>query len=740
MRYLLAGVATLGIALSVAAAVPTFWRLESQTDFLAGDTDGVSIDSDGRITLAPVAQVLYEATEPHFWSLVVAPSGAVFVGSGNDGKIYEIDPQGNERLVADMEELQVHALAADRQGRIYAGTSPRGAVYRIEPDGTHDVFFDPDERYIWALAFDSAGRLHVATGDAARVYRVTSSGEGEVLFSSEETHIVSLIVDANDRLFAGTDPNGLVLSVDPNGTTSVLFDTPFQEVRALVSDTRGNVFAATVNGGTRAAPPEAPTPAGFPTPDPLAAAAGGVAVTVTAFADTNVIPPGPAPSASSQAGGLYRIDSEGAADLLWQSSENTPLSLSLARDDRLMIGTGNAGRIFLVAQDQTSSLLTSVEADQVTAIRAGSEGQSFLATSNPAKLYRLNPGRRTEGTYLSPTKDTGTVSSWGKIRWESRAPAGTGVGVQTRTGNSNEPDNTWSDWSPAYQTAEGEQITSPRARFIQWRAVLNSTGEVTPELHNLTAIYLQQNLAPQVTEITLHPPGQIFQKPLATSGQIEILGMEDSLADESSYANGGGAPNPAMVSAMNAMAYARPLFRKGIQTVTWKASDPNEDELRYDVLYRAEGESFWRPLRAGLTNAVIAWDTVAMPDGRYTLRIVARDAASNPSDMAKSGEKTSKSFEVDNTPPRVEGLAAQAEGGGHRIAFVAVDDTSPIQAAEYAVNSGRWSVVFPTDGVSDSPRERFDFTLDGYRDGVYTLVVKVTDTLGNTATARVELR
>ena len=210
-------------------------------------------------------------------------------------------------------------------------------MYRIEPDGTHDVFFDPDERYIWALAFDSAGRLHVATGDAARVYRVTSSGEGEVLFSSEETHIVSLIVDANDRLFAGTDPNGLVLSVDPNGTTSVLFDTPFQEVRALVSDTRGNVFAATVNGGTRAAPPEAPTPAGFPTPDPLAAAAGGVAVTVTAFADANVIPPGPAPSASSQAGGLYRIDSEGAADLLHvdgRALSRAPADPGVGADDR----------------------------------------------------------------------------------------------------------------------------------------------------------------------------------------------------------------------------------------------------------------------------------------------------------------------------------------------------------------------------------------------------------------------
>ena len=49
--------------------------------------------------------------------------------------------------------------------------------------------------------------------------------------------------------------------------------------------------------------------------------------------------------------------------------------------------------------------------------------------------------------------------------------------------------------------------------------------------------------------------------------------------------------------------------------------------------------------------------------------------------------------------------------------------------------------VFPTDGIADSKQESFDFVLPGYRDGgIYTLVVKVTDVLGNTVTARADLR
>jgi hypothetical protein len=130
-----------------------------------------------------------------------------------------------------------------------------------------------------------------------------------------------------------------------------------------------------------------------------------------------------------------------------------------------------------------------------------------------------------------------------------------------------------------------------------------------------------------------------------------------------------------------------------------------------------------------------------MPDGRYTLKIVASDAASNPSESARTGERTSQSFEVDNTPPRVANLTAEAIQNGHRVVFAAEDDISAIQSVEYAVNSGKWTIVFPTDGIADSKQESFDFTLPGYRDGgIYTLVVKVTDVLGNTVTARADLR
>ena len=737
--------AALSAALSALAAVPTFWRIESQADFLGGDTDGVSISSDGTVSLAPAAQVLGEATDPQLWSLASAAAGVVYAGSGNDGRIYKVDASGTMNVFVDTNELQVHALVVDRRGNLYAGTSPRGVVYRIDPSGAQEVFFDPEDRYIWALALDSLNNLLVATGDKAQIHRVSSSGESEVLFTSEETHVVSLALDGSDNIYAGTASNGLVLKVDASGDASVLFDTPFEEARALVTDTRGHVFVATVNGGSR--PVSAPSMPSSTPSTPTSVTSGVTAsVTVTTSATpaiTSTSGTSGVRSSGSAKGALYRIDADGTAEELWKFLDDTPLSLLLATDDRLMVGTGKEGRVFLVNQNKTSSLLLSVEADQVTEIQAGKGGAVLLATANPAKVYRLNRGRRTEGIYQSPTKDTETVSFWGRIRWEARVPSGTSVAIQTRSGNSAEPDNTWSDWSARYTEGTGTQIASPRARFFQWRATLNSTGETSPEILDVTAIYLQQNLPPEVAGITIHPPGRVFQKPIVTTGQIEVLGMVETLADGAQGGNDVASGNGASTPPLNLTAMSRPVYRKGIQTVTWNVTDPNKDDLSFDVHYRAEGENLWRVLREGLTSPVIAWDTVAMPDGRYTLKVIASDLPGNPADLARTRERMSRSFEVDNTPPRVEALAVStsSSSGGHQVRFVARDEISPIRRVEYTINSGAWKVVFPIDGIADSTEESFAFELDGYGDGgVYTLVVKLTDGLGNVGTARADLR
>src|SRR5262245_58630583 len=86
------------------AASPTFWTVSSQADFLKGDVEDLSIDSDGRMFLGPAASVLGETSAPFLWSLVSAPDGSLWAGSGNEGKVLKIAKDGTVTTFFDAPE------------------------------------------------------------------------------------------------------------------------------------------------------------------------------------------------------------------------------------------------------------------------------------------------------------------------------------------------------------------------------------------------------------------------------------------------------------------------------------------------------------------------------------------------------------------------------------------------------------------------------------------------------------
>ena len=217
------------------------------------------------------------------------------------------------------------------------------------------------------------------------------------------------------------------------------------------------------------------------------------------------------------------------------------------------------------------------------------------------------------------------------------------VEISTRSGNTRTPDETWSDWTPPYADRDGSPITSPRARYLQWRAVLIAARGESPLLTSVTAAYLPRNLRPRVTSITIHPPGTVFQRPFPTDP--EIAGFEGDLPDRRAAAAQGGTASPPSLG--------RRTYQKGLLTFVWRAEDDNRDDLAYDVLYRREGETAWKPLKRGMTEAILVWDTSSVPNGRYFVRVVASDAPSNSPATALTGAMESTSFDIDNTPPAI---------------------------------------------------------------------------------------
>lgn len=713
------------------AALPTFWQVSSEAEFLQGEVENLAIDSYGRLTLGPAVTTVYESSAPFLWTLVTAPDGSAFVGSGNEGQVYRVDAGGQGSVFFDAEELEVHAIALATDGGVYVATSPDGKIYKVTPAGVGTVFFDPSDRYIWSLAVDPMGNVYAGTGDKGVIYKITPDGRGEVFYQTKTSHVMSLAFDLQGRLLAGTESPGRVFQIDASGRPFVLLDSPYNEIRTLRVDAEGTVYAAAVSG--RDVAPERPPVAPDPPAQPVASVSTDV-TSITIVADSSAAAaatPAPAQPRATQgqgSGAVYRILPDGASDLVWQLSNDTPFDLALDADGTLLVGTGNDGKIYRVSGDpMRPTLVARALVQQVTTLQTSPTGQTLFATANPGKVFRLSPDRSVAGTYTSDVRDARAVAAWGTVKWQGTTPVGTSVEISTRSGNTNAPDETWSDWSSAYSNAEGSPIVSPRARYLQWRAVLTASPNTAPVLTSVTVAYLPRNSRPRVTSITIQPPGLVFQRPFPT-GDPPIAGFDGETPDRAviqDQATPAGRP-PAL---------GRRAYQRGFLTLMWRAEDEDQDQLSYDVMYRLEEETSWKPLKRGLADTILVWDTTSVPNGRYVVQLVASDLPSNAPDSALTGSNESTTFTIDNTPPVVTVGAVDRESTSTIVTFTVRDTDSPVQKAEYSLDGDRWHAIYPTDGIADSRIEQFELRLEGEA-AARGVIIRATDALNNVTSAR----
>ena len=223
---------------------PGFWQAATQADFLRGEVDQLSIDEHGRLTLGPELTRVHDAAAPFVWTALAGADGALFLGTGNDGKVIKVDKGGQASVFYDSTEMEVHALAAAPGGGLFAATSPDGRIYKLDAKGQATPFFDPDDKYIWSLAVDRDGNVFAGTGDKGTVYKITPDGKGQKFFATKASHAVALAFDQNRQLLVGTGTPGRVFRVDGAGKGFLLLDTTYQEVRALRVDPKGVIYAA----------------------------------------------------------------------------------------------------------------------------------------------------------------------------------------------------------------------------------------------------------------------------------------------------------------------------------------------------------------------------------------------------------------------------------------------------------------------------------------------------------------
>jgi hypothetical protein len=651
--------------------------------------------------------------------------------------VFRVDPQGKGSMFFDSAELEAHALALAPDGGLYVGTSPDGKIYKVDRNGASTTFFNGDDKYIWALAVDAKGNVFAGTGDKGVIHKITPDGKAVIFYKTNTTHVTALAFDRSGNLIVGTGTPGKVLRIDPDGKPFVLLDSPFQEIRALRFDDKGLLYVAALSGRPSSGAAPVVTDSG---PDRVTGgevvrapiASVSAEITSMSIVDTGGSGSQATPREDRRAlkGAVYRILPDGVWDQLWESRDDSPYDLTFDRGGALIIGTGGKGKLYRLEGDPLRpTLLARAAAQQVTAFYKDPGGRLYYATANPGKLFRVSPERAVRGTYESDVHDAQMIATWGTISWRGTATGGNKIELFSRAGNTETPDDTWSAWSAAYANGLGSAITSPKARYLQWRAVLTGKGN-GPVLTSVTAAYLQRNLRPQVRSITVHPPGIVFQKPF-TTGDPELAGFDDQSTPERKLA-AAASQQPG-----NASSLGRRTYQKGLETLAWKADDENDDDLVYDVLFRREGEAAWKTLRKNTSDTILVWDTTTVPNGTYFVKIVASDAPSNPPGTALAGELDSVAFEVDNTPPAITVGTVRVERGRTIIPFDVKDDHSPVQHVEFSQDGQRWRGVFPVDGIADSREEHYELVVDGEL-GERGLTLRASDSMNNVETIHVD--
>jgi len=730
MKIILCSTGLLACVLTCSAVETRFWQHDDASDFEKGRLDNLSLRSDGRVFLAPEFREVFDSSTPYLWTIASDSKGNLYTGGGGAGsgaaKLYEMDVSGKSRVVAELEGLEIHAIAIDRHDNVYAATDPDGKIYKIARGGKPGLFFDPKVKYIWALAFDSKDNLFAATGDQGEIYRITPEGKGAVFFKTEETHARSLTIDAHDNLIAGTEPGGLVIRISPSGEGFVLYQAPKREVTAVAVAKDGAIYASGVGNKGASAPvvlTPAPVPTPSPSPTPGAITLGPAAPHAAPPASVVGMPP-PAIAGGSE---VYRIAPDGAPRKAWTNSQDLVYAIAFDSAGHPLLGTGNRGKIYRLDSDVLSTSLIDASPTQITGFTSTSQGKLYAITGNIGRVYEIGPGAAATGTYESDVQDAGSFAYWGRLGFRGTVSA---IKVSTRSGNLNRPQVNWSPWMTLVRDASdpvlcarcgGGRIASPSARFLQYKIELSAAGpKMQAELASVELAYLPKNTAPLVEDIDIAPPNYKFPAPAAAASPSTSITLPPLGQHKTSS-------TPALeLSTSQTLTYA-----KGWAGVRWAAGDEDGDSLIYKIEIRGESESEWRLLKDKIREKYYSWDSTAFPDGEYLVRVTASDAPSNPPDQALSSALASDPFLIDNTPPRILNLTATPSGNQIEVHWKAVDARSNIDKAEYSVNGGDWLVAQPVTKLSDSPEEEYRLVIDRASPGEQVIAVRVTDEFDN---------
>lgn len=614
--------------------------LDDTAEFKGGDLKGVALDSAGRVRAGLSLGAVPATGATTVWSALAMPDGSLLLGTGNEGKLLKL-AGGTVTVLAESKALVITSLTQAFGGSVVAGTLPDGKLMKWEKGKLTDFVTLKGVEHVWSVAYDAKAKVvYAATGPEGKLFRVTAAGDAQVYFDAPEQHLMSVAVGPDGTVYAGASDRAKLYKVAGPGRASVLHDFARTEVRAIAVSQKGEVFAIA---------------------NDIKSSANAPARARAADQPAQSTPP---VGKTKGKGTLFSFGLDGKPEQLLDDADEHYTSLALGDDGRPYVGTGVEGRVYTVDAGHTSVMVADAEERQIGALLMAGKDR-YVVSSDPAVIHPVKGIGGPDAVWTSKVLDAGIRARFGQLSWDASGA----LEVSTRTGNTKEPDDSWSAWSNPL--AAPGLVTSPVGRYLQVRARFSKDPNAV--LSQVEVAFLTDNLRAVLTN-------------------VEARGNDGESGDDSPRASGG------------------PITRRPETAVnlTWKVDNPDKDELRYRLQYRLLGTNDWFDVlkpNEKLTKETYSWDTADLPEGRYRVRVIASDEISNPPDRVTRDTRESGVVLVDNTPPVIDALTAT----GTRLKAIVQDGVGPIARIEVSLaGSDEWFPFFPADGIFDEQREELD--------------------------------
>ncbi len=620
------------------------------SDFERGTFTNTSLSRRGEVYLVPEYTELLNNNDLYVWTMDSDSKDNIYASTGSQGKIYKITSDKNVSVFFESPGIGLNPIEVGKDDTVYLGVNPHGILYKISPEGVNEEVARFTESYIWDIKSDDEGNIFVATGLTASIYKITPDGVKEEIFSATtEKHILRMAFSGN-TLYCVTSGNGLLYKINTvNKTAKVLYDTYEDEIKDLTIDSEGNVIFCTSTNLKKKVPDD------FDYLETFKYYNGSGKLNK---------------SKSYWKNSVYRVNTNETIDKLLTIDNNTLISITIDINDNIYVGTGIDGVIYKIDSNDIVSIYLETLQKQIYSMLTKDE-TIYASTCNMGKIFEIGLDQANEGEYLSDVFNAEGEAIWGNVIWRTNNDNESNIKFQVRIGNTETPDDTWTDWTELLNKPLGSSIGLPPSRFIQYKALftMSKDRKQLPTLYEVKISYAMEN-----------------RRPLIKSFNIKLIDSTDK--SDAQFDN-----------------------TKNIE-LSWDTEDPDNDSLLYSVYFKKKADDVWIPLMEETKDNKIVVSQRRFPDGLYDFKLMAGDGLSNSLDSELIITEYSEPFIIDSTAPSLTDKRIAVDSDGNiKLTGVVEDNLSYVARVEYSINSSDWYYLTPKDSLYDSQLEEISFTI-----------------------------